>query len=370
MILPKLKINPDKPRVLETCQGKDYCSTCSLSQANGGRCSGCTPLTKMTLEGPFKSCYQMCNECSQGHKVNVTAICCRSPLKDIYLQAVTRSKDYNNPKLEIPKKPKLFFKRKAILNFVFGSAERLAPGESILFPDHEVQATNLSYVKGMGDNFYSTNLKHYIKLKQDAKLILTTMSIDDHLERAWEKEQYGGSFYSDVKIDYWTPMAFSTYGHEAKMFQYYQFLRTLYSAEMGGSWFTLSTVPRERMKIDDLLAQWLEACPQVMFNAQFIRNDEDIKVYMQDALWWNKFAPDDVPFWFVGPSTPLFMHNIRKVVPHRDVYWISSKPVWAANSGKVHRRDGGEAKAPLTMSKKELLFENMRTFEEIVKAHG
>jgi hypothetical protein len=222
----------------------------------------------------------------------------------------------------------------------------------------------------MGDHFYSSNLKHYLKLAPHTKLLLTSMSIDDHLERGWEHEQYGGEFYTNVGVDYWTPLAFSIWGGEAKMHMYYQFLRMLYSAEKGEGWFVISSVPKSRLKIDDLLARWVAACPQVMFNTQVANNDQDIQGYMADVKWWDTFAPKDVAFWCVGATSPTFMHNLRKMAPGREFYWISGKPIYNANSGKLLRKDGGEATAPKDMPKKELLYLNMQTFEEMVARYG
>ena len=368
MKLPILRTS-NKLRGLELCQGTDHCKDCSLSYRNGGRCSTCTQLHKSVLSPNFQACYQECNTCNKGYKVETPAICCRSPLKDAYLTALSRGTDYNNPVFNPVKQPLLTFSQKAILNYAFGSPERIAPEEEILFPDQEVALTTLSFVKGKQDVFYHSDLKKYLKLSPTTKLILSTMSIDDHLEAAWEREQYGGDFYERVGVDYWTPLAFSIFGREPKMFQYYQFLRLLWSAEQGKSHFVISAVPRTSLQINDLLEKWLEASPQVMFNAQMATN-EHIVHHKTEAKFWDDLAPKHVAFWYVGASTPVFMANIREVLPKREIYWVSSKPMWCANSGKILRKDGGEARAEFSISKKDLLYENAQNFTAIVSKYG
>lgn len=370
MKLPIIKENSTKLRGLSTCIGKDHCSECKLYSRNGGRCSGCTPLHKQALGDHFKACYQECNSCNVGYKVNTTAICCRSPLTESYLTALCRGLDFNNPVFNPTKQAKLSFTQRAILNYAFGSLKQIAPEDSILFPDQEVVVSPLSYLKGKGDLFYSHNLKEYLKLASSTKLIASTMSIDDHLEAAWEKEQYGGKeFYGRVGIDYWAPLAFSIFSNQAKMFQYYQLLRMLWSAEFGQSHFVIASVPKVSFEIKDLLETWLEACPQVMFNAQMSTNDS-LLWYKGEVASWDKIASPDIPFWFIGASTPLFMVNIREVIPKREIYWVSSKPLWCANSGKIFRKDGGEARADFEIPKKQLLYQNVETFQNIVNKYG
>lgn len=286
------------------------------------------------------------------------------------MRAVTKSTDYNLLPYVFQKRPRLKFNRHAVLSWIYGSPERLAPHLMHLFPEHEVMATSLSFVKGKGNHFYQPDVKRYLKVHPNTKLILTTQSIDDHLERAWDREQYGGELYTEANIDFWTNLCFSFYAGEANMHAYYQFCRSLYSQEKGQGWFVQSHLPRQQFKLDDVIDRWLEACPQVMFNSQFSISSEDMRGEMLDAQWWHKRAPADVAFWFVGATTPEYMASIRKVVPDREIYWVSGKPIYNATNGKYLRVDGGEKKAALDVPKLDLLYHNVEIFESMVKKYG
>src|SRR5262249_37651189 len=155
VLMPKLKVlddKADKNRVAQSCQGKDYCSSCVLFHKNQGRCSGCTPEFKAELPDNFKECYQESHECT-GYKVDITAICWRWPRKATYRKIVTKcSENPNLPRYVFENRSRLAFKQRAILNLVFLSQRNIdalkLKGDHFVFKD-EVYATTLSFVKGM-----------------------------------------------------------------------------------------------------------------------------------------------------------------------------------------------------------------------------
>jgi hypothetical protein len=370
--LPQLKVLPSTEAV--TCTGKDHCKSCQLWTGNGGRCDGCTPDHKAKLSAEFQWCHKQCHSCT-GYKATLTAICCRSPLKDIYLNAVTRSKNWNKPKLNFTAREQISFDRKAILYLNFSGIKFLMGDrpKSEYLVDHEVVAVAHSYVKGMGGDFFSDDLHDYLRLPKTTKIILLTMTIDDHLERSWEKELYGSpEEYEKVGISYWMPLAFSAWGDSARMYQYYQIMRTMYCTDVSQAHFYSGDTRPSGIYLDDLHLRALEKIPQVIFNVSFIDSKPALKGYLAYIKSWNDFAPKHLSFWFVGHQSPTLVHNIRKHTGDRDIYFISGKPLYNATTCRVLLKSGSERKIPksIKVDKLKLLKENYERFEGIVDEYG
>ena len=176
MKLPVIK-NEQPITEPSTCKGKDFCSSCALFVGNNGRCDGCTPKHQAQLSPAFSACDRECGTCT-GHKVLVPAICCRSPLKDIYLTAVTKgAADWNKPEYSYTKRPILDYKQKAIFYISSGGVNTIVPkGKPLVPEDHEVVAVNITRVWS-GNGFYSKDLKSYLRLSPNTKLLLMTMML-------------------------------------------------------------------------------------------------------------------------------------------------------------------------------------------------
>jgi hypothetical protein len=117
MRLPQLKVIQEEVREAVHCSQHDYCSSCNLFHKNGGRCEGCTKKHRADMKQEFNWCYQECHSCT-GYKATVTAVCCRSPLKNMYLDAVTQNPDdWNKPLYTYTARERLQFKSKAVFHF-------------------------------------------------------------------------------------------------------------------------------------------------------------------------------------------------------------------------------------------------------------
>lgn len=345
MRLPQLKVLQDERREPVHCSQHDYCSECKLFHKNGGRCEGCTQKHRKELSTEFQWCYQECHSCT-GYKATVTAVCCRSPLKNMYLDAVTQNPDnWNEPSYTYTKRPVLEFKEKAI--FHFGqkcNAKNLV--QNALWT-HEVIATNMKVVvKPNGKGFVSNDLHDYLSLNKKTKLILTTMDIDDHLETAWNEEFYKRSDeYTKVGLSYWMPLAFTTTGDsDARMHQYYQFCRTMLATEQSHAHFVPGYYLGPGFRLDDLLLKAVEKIPNVMFNAQFLgtKTSDNTAATIKTIKRWHDLVPKHVSFWVVGASTPFVFHNVRRLVGDRTVYWVSGKPLYMSLWGQRMKDDGNE----------------------------
>lgn len=354
---------------LSVCQGTSNCVSCSLYSKNGGRCGGCTRDHADAMHPNFQSCYQQCHTCT-GYKVNVTAVCCRSPLKDIYMGAVSKgAADWNHPAYTYKERPVLKFKQRAVFYISSGGVNTIAPGDKRLVDEsHEVVAVNITRVWG-SNGFYSRDLKDYLHLAPSTKLVLMTMCLDDLLERGWEKEMYADpQDIQRVGVDYWMPLSFSGYPKEAHMHQYYQTLRTLYVTEKMEAWWTTGDHNFPGINTDDLVQASAAKIPQMIFNMQFVNNDALLKYHLLFLKHYHKIIPAHVPFWLVGATTATFMHNVRLQCGTRDLYFLSAKPLYLASKGQQLALSGSSTKSKLP--KWDLLQENYRIFAKTVKEYG
>jgi hypothetical protein len=372
MRLPQLKVIQDETREPVHCSEHDYCSECTLFVRNGGRCEGCTPKHRKEMNQEFQWCYQQCHTCT-GYKATVTAVCCRSSLKNMYLDAVTGNPDnWNEPIFSFTQREQLHFKRKAIFYVSQKCRTHAVIGDALA--KHKVVATNMKVVvKPSGKGFVSNDLHDYLSLTKRTKIVLTTMDLDDHLEAAFKEEFYSDpSLYEKVGVSYWMPLAFSTFGgKDARMHHYYQFCRTYLCMQRSQAHFVPAYYRVPGMRLDDLILKALEKIPQLIFNAQFLgpATSDNLRHQLQLIMSWHLFAPKHVAFWIVGASTPNFFHNVRKIVGDRDVYYISGKPLYMSLWGQRMKDDGNERDLAEDdhPDKPALVADNYRKFRKLVK---
>lgn len=366
MRLPRLKILDGQELKLSSCQGLEGCKSCELYTKNGGRCEGCTPHKRETLKENYVSCYKECHECT-GYEVQVTSICCRSPLKDMYMNAVA-GKDWNNPTWKLTERP-IIDAARAVFYVTAGSISTILNADGYLVPPGtKTVAVSLGRVMG-AKRFASSDMYDYLKIPTKTELILLTVNKDDILERAWDNELYDPDVYTKVGFKYWMPICFSAYHTEAKMQQYYQFLRTMYVSERSKAWFTCGDFYRAGLDIADLYDKAIEAMPQVFFNAQFLVNNELLRRKLMIVTWFHKRYSVDIPFWFVGTCTPTLLHNLRKIVgKKRPLHFVSGNPHHHATQGKELLLSGKSRKSALPKS--DLVAINLTTLERMVSQYG
>lgn len=366
MQLPRLKLPVLQKSV--TCLGKDYCGSCSLHKSKGGRCEGCTDQHRAQLGDNFASCFQDCHNCA-GFKTLYTAICCKSPLKDLYLTAVTKgAAGYNHPKYTYEERPAVAFKTKAIL-YIASSVNTVTGGGRVLPISPEVVAVNLTRVWSK-NGFYTEDLKDYLSLSKSTKLLLMTMCIDDLLEDGWRTEMYADpDLFGRHGIDMWMPLSFSSYPSEARMHQLYQFYRTLYATEKSHAWWTTGDhFMGSGLEIDDLYLECAAKIPQVVFNTQFISDEASMRHHLHLLRHAHAITPPHVSFWLVGSATPTFVHNVRAQTGSRDLYFLSPRPLMVTAKGQKLLASGKTAPDPA--DKLTLLSRNYETFARVVAEYG
>lgn len=372
--LPQLKVIQDEVRQPVHCSQNDYCTDCKLYEKNGGRCEGCSKKHRTEMKPEFQWCFQECHTCT-GHATSVTAICCRSPLKNMYLDAVTQNPDdWNAPSFTYTERSVLKFKQKAIFHFSQKCNAKAVVGDALI--NHEVIATNMKVVvKPSGKGFVSNDLHDFLSLNKKTKIILTTMDIDDHLESAWQEEFYNdpGS-YERVGVSYWMPLAFSTYGDsDARMHRYYQFARTMLCTERSKPHFFPAYYRYPGLRLDDLILEGITKIPNLMFNAQFLGSakSENVLITLKMIKRWHEFAPANCSFWIVGASTPSFFHNVRRIVGDRDVYYVSGKALYMTLWGQRMKPNGNERDLLPDdhPEKPTLVRDNYKMFKHLVKTY-
>lgn len=370
MRLPSLRVLQEgETAALSRCDGRmEKCQSCQLYKKNGGRCDGCTPQHFAKLGENFQACYTECNTCT-GFKVSVPAVCCRSPLKESYFTAVTKgAADWNKPSYAYTKRPVLEFRNKAIFYVSSGGVNTItAGGKELVKPGTELVAVNITRVWG-SNGFYSRDLKDYLHLPRGTRLMLTTMCLDDMLERAWNKEMYNDvEDLQRVGFDYWMPLSFSGYPNEAHMHKYYQTLRTLYVTERMKAWWTTGDHHLPGVETDDLILQAAASVPQLVFNAQFAGGDS-LKFHLLLVRHYHSIVPAHVPFWFIGASNATFVHNTRKQAGTRPLYFLSPKPLYLGSKGQEQLIDGSATKS--AMPKLELVQQNYEQFSNMIRQYG
>lgn len=371
MKLPVLNYPEGKTLNRSTCHGTDQCSGCKLFVKNEGRCGGCTPDHKALLSENYVACFKECNTCGGGgfDDVEAPSVCCRSPLKDIYMQSVAGD-DWNNPKRTYHERPAIKLKKKAVFYVTAGSIGTIVREDDgyLVPPDTEAVAVSLARV-WTGKRFASDDMHDYLRMPRKTKLMLFTMNRDDILESAWNAELYADPHkLQQIGFTSWMPIAFSSYRGDAHMQQYFNFLRTTYCIDKSQAWWFVGNYRRPGLRLEDMFDEIVAKVPQIVFNTQFLVSEEITKKALLDVKWFHERYPKNVAFWMVGTATPTFFHNVRKHVGDRDVYWVSGNPHHFATQGKEFAANGNGKKSRLP--KHELVTANMKSFQDLVTNYG
>lgn len=224
--LPILQQAPEMQRV--SCPGRALCPGCPLFVENGGPCSGCTDsYQERCLQG---RCYPYCNFCGGGEHAVVPAACGRSPLRDEWAKIILPPlKRYRPDPVEI---------RTPLIPVIYGQSDaRQIPQK---FPHIDAWAIPVHKAMSLQARFRSEDMKDYLGLSPDQKLILSTAGPDDFMEMLWEKGE--DLDYRRYGFDYWFPAHFSVYDNDSKFYQFFNARRQQIHARKIKSqfvWFRL-----------------------------------------------------------------------------------------------------------------------------------
>ena len=166
-------------------------------------------------------------------------------------------------------------------------------------------------------------------------------------------------------FDYWQPLTFSQYYADSKMNSYWQWRRTLHATERGNGWFTPCIPGHLTKKVEEETVALAKSLPQFIFNWQFGGGRTSIESFKY-ALKHHLLVPKTVPFWFVGVTTPSPIRLLKKILPSRPLYFLSTVPWLLGQKGMAYSSRGLGVKSLL--SKEELIPQNQLTYMDMVKA--
>jgi hypothetical protein len=323
------------------CPGKELCVKCFWWKENGGQCPGCDDeYQKRCLK---RECDYNCYECSGGGEARTPGGCGRTValwpawrdrFKEILEYPVA---DYAPPPLDIqcPLIPVIYDVRK------FRVPER--------FPQIDAWAVPLRRVANVKGKFRSDDLKDYLGLPADRKLILDTCAFDDYEETLWEK---GPEMrYREHGIDYWFPGHFSIYDDDGKLYQFISAKRQQIHAVWTESqfvWFRLG----ENIPIEFLSP--IRRAPSVLISTNGMKPKRNKAILFNELAIADRWFPPETAFFIVGSPRWLNFSDERKC------YEINTSWLVRAISG----RDMAERRR---LTREELLVENLK---EVLKSYG
>lgn len=319
------------------CPGPALCRSCFWSRANGGRCPGCDAAYRSRC---LKSaCYFECDTCSGGRHAHTPGCCGRVAIrggpqlqwvKDVLSRPVP---EYSPPPLPISCR---------LIPVLYSQIRKQRIPEC--FPTIDAWAAPLHKVADRQGRFRSRDLKDYLGLPSDRKLILSTCAPDDYQEALWRRGASLG--FEEHGIDYWFPGHFSIYDDDGRL---YQFLnakrRLLHAAETGSQfvWFGLG----DSMPLDML--EPIRQASSVLFSSQQTFHRHYVKAVHEEIARADRWFPKETAFFVVGGGSPV------PVGPDRVCYQVNSRWQILALKG----RDVSNRPTP-ELPRSELLVNNLR----------
>lgn len=286
------------PKLTE-CPGKELCAECFWWVDNGGQCSGCDDdYQQRCLK---RVCDYDCDYCSGGRKARTPGCCGRTVvlwhswhdrLKEILEYPIA---DYAPAPLEINCRliPVIYPEVKK-----FGIPEQFPQIDAWAVPSHKVTDR-----KGQ---FKAGDLKVYLGLPGDKKLILVTCAPDDYQEMLWEKGPQ--MEYKKHGIDYWFPGHFSIYDDDSKLYQFISAKRHQIHAALTKSqfvWFRLG----ENIPVEFLNP--IRKAPSVLFSTNQMYTKRNSDILLKEGESADRWFPPETSFFIVGSPQWLRLSNKR-----------------------------------------------------------
>ncbi len=289
------------------CPGRALCPGCPLFIENGGPCSGCTDSYRQRcLQG---QCYPYCNFCGGGQHAIVPAACGRSPLRDEWAELIL-------PPLK-PYRPNPVEISTPLIPVTYGQSDaRHVPEE---FPYIDAWAIPIHKAININAKFRSQDMKDYLGLSRNQKLILSTAGPDDFMEMLWEKGETLD--YRGHGFDYWFPAHFSVYDNDSKFYQFFNARRQQIHARRVKSqfvWFRLG---------EHIPVSWLEPirkCPSVLISCQQMYNKFNRELLNREIQIADSIFPPSATFFLIGNGYGAPIRDDRRVHEVHSTWIISA----------------------------------------------
>lgn len=328
---------PSHARDERESPGPELCAHCFLYSGNGGVCGGCD----REYQGRClkRRCRYGCATCAGGRHARTYGVC--GSVAVLW----PSWRDQLQKLLEAPLQayaPASLPLRSSLIPMVSTDVRKHHLPER--FPEIDAWAVALHRVADRKCRFRSRDLKDYLGIPADRRLILSTCSPDDYQEMLWT---LGDRFDpASHGVDFWFPAHFSIYDDDSKMYQFTSAKRQQIHAAWTRShfvWFRLGeTIPV------DFLAPIRQAANVLISTQQMFsrRNRSILEAEVRIADRW--FGPN-TSFFIVGRIGNLPIGAKRKR------YEFNSRWLVTAMRG----RDLANNPRP-QLSRTELLAANLR----------
>jgi len=212
-----------------------------------------------------------------------------------------------------------------------------------LFPQIDAWAVPVHKVIDLQGRFRSKDLKDYLALPTDRKLILTTCAPDNYQEILWKKAHCLNC--RQHNIDYWFPGHFSIYDDDAKLYHYVSAKRQLLHAVWTHSqfiWFRLGeNIPIEFFKDT-------KGVPSILISTQQMYSKRNCLILAEEVQIADKWFSAETMFFIVGSR--------RKIPPLKGRAYFEINSNWMMKALKGHNLS---RKPEPTLSIKEMLIKNL-----------
>ena len=278
------------------CLGPTLCQTCSWSIHNDGDCCGCDDdYQQRCLK---RICGLGCYTCSGGKHARVFGCCGRAPAS--WREYWDRLLEYSMPDYA----PEPLQIDCLFIPIIYAQIRKHRIPEQ--FPQIDAWAVPIHKVANRKGKFHSDDLKDYLGLPPDRKLILSTSAPDDYQEMLWEKGPRMD--YKRHGIDYWFPAHFSIYDDDSKLYQFTSAKRQQLHAIWTKSqfvWFGLG----EHIHIE-FIAPIRNASSILIYTGR-INNKRRRTILKEEVRVADNWFPAETAFFIVGGRRHLSISSQR-----------------------------------------------------------
>jgi hypothetical protein len=283
---------------LRECPGKALCAECFWWVDNGGQCLGCDDAyQKRCLK---RVCDYNCYHCSGG-KHAITPGCCGrvAVLRQSWHDRLKKILEYP---VEYYYDPTPVDIKCRLIPILYPDIRKFKIPEQ--FPQIDTWAVPIHRVANRKGKFWSNDLKDYLGLPPDRKLILDTCAPDNYQEALWEKGpqmEYG--------IDYWFPGYFSIYDDDSKLYQFISAKRQQIHAAWTKSqfvWFRLS---------EDIPLEFLSPirnAHSVLISTNQMYSRQNKEILLKEVKIADLWFPSETAFFIVGSHRWLNLPDKRR----------------------------------------------------------
>jgi len=289
------------------CPGEKICANCAWYKLNNGYCPGCDEdYRKRCLK---RICaFTSCGSCSGGSRVDVIGCCGRAP--ETWRKRWNKLLEYSIHEYS-PEPPSIECR---LIPIIYHQIKKFRIPEK--FKQIDTWAVPIRKVSNLKGDLKSSDLKDYLGLPSDRKLILNTCAFDNYEELLWKMGPEIN--YKQVGIDYWFPAHFSIYDNDSKIYQFANAKRQQLHAIWTKSqfvWFRLGEhIPKE------FLAP-IRKASSVLISTNQMTYKHNKEILNREVKIADRWFPPKTDFFVIGSfkKLPISRNRIRYQI---DSNWI------------------------------------------------